>query len=90
MNTNINSIMSEYAKYQAMENEIAAILDSLKHDIIEYIKASGKEEIQGTEHKASYKSYKRDTFQKDRFMNDHPGMIDDYLKATNYNKFNFR
>ena len=53
---NIDSIMKELAEYIRMQEEAAAMVESLKDQLKERMTAAGVESLAGSEHKATYKA----------------------------------
>lgn len=53
---NIDSIMKELAEYIRMQEEAAAMVESLKDQLKERMTAAGVESLAGSEHKAAYKT----------------------------------
>ena len=53
---NIDTIMRELAQYTRLQEETAAIIDGLKDELKNIMRAQNTEVLQGTEHKASYKA----------------------------------
>lgn len=53
---NIDTIMAELAQYIRMQEEAAAMVESLKDQLKERMTAAGVESLAGSEHKATYKA----------------------------------
>lgn len=53
---NIDCIMRELAEYIRMQEEAAAMVESLKDQLKERMTAAGVESLAGSEHKATYKA----------------------------------
>lgn len=53
---NIDTIMAELAQYIRMQEEAAAMVESLKDQLKERMTAAGVESLAGSEHKATYRA----------------------------------
>lgn len=53
---NINAIMAELAQYIRMQEEAAAMVESLKDQLKAQMQAAGVDTLAGDEHKATYKA----------------------------------
>ena len=52
---NLDTIMAELAQYIRMQEEAAAMVESLKDQLKERMTAAGVESLAGSEHKATYR-----------------------------------
>ena len=52
---NLDTIMAELAQYIRMQEEAAAMVESLKAQLKERMTAAGVESLAGSEHKATYR-----------------------------------
>ena len=85
----INATMAELAQYIRMQEEAAAMVESLKDQLKERMTAAGVESLAGSEHKATYKtvtSYRVDTAAIKRDM---PEVAARYTKMTTTRRFTF-
>ena len=53
---NLDTIMAELAQYIRIQEEAAAMVESLKDQLKERMTAAGVESLAGSEHKATYKA----------------------------------
>ena len=86
---NYNEIMKELAEMKAMQNEIAAAVDELQNELKEYMQAAGKEVLQGSEHKATFKDVTSKRLDTKALKLDHPEVYDKYSKASTSMRFTF-
>ena len=86
---NYNEVMRELAEMKAMQNEIAAAIDELQAELKEYMQATGKEVLQGNEHKATYKDVTSKRLDTKALKLDLPEVYDKYAKASTSKRFNF-
>lgn len=52
----INAIFSELAQYTRIQEEAAAVVESLRDQIKEYMNAQGVDTLNGAEHKCTWKT----------------------------------
>lgn len=52
----INAIFSELAQYTRIQEEAAAVVESLRDVVKKYMQENGIETLAGSEHKATYKA----------------------------------
>ena len=86
---NIDSIMKELAEYIRMQEEAAAMVESLKDQLKERMTAAGVESLAGSEHKATYKavtSSRVDTTSLKKYL---PEIAARYTKTTTARRFTF-
>lgn len=86
---NIDAIMAELAQYIRMQEEAAAMVESLKDQLKERMTAAGVESLAGSEHKATYKavtSYRVDTTALKKEL---PEVAARYTKTTTTRRFTF-
>lgn len=86
---NINNIMAELAQYMRMQEETAAIIDSLKDKLKGYMIAEGLETLAGGEHKATYKNITCSRIDTTALKKDLPDIATKYTKSTNSMRFTF-
>ena len=72
-----------------MQNEINAAVDELQGELKEYMQQAGKEVLQGTEHKATWKDVTSSRLDTKALKLDHPDMYDKYTKKITSKRFNF-
>ena len=86
---NINTIMSELAKYNALMDETAAIIDGLKDEIKAYMVANNLDTLQGIEHEAIYKSVSSTRIDTKALKNELPEIATRYSVTSNSMRFTF-
>lgn len=86
---NIDSIMKELAEYIRMQEEAAAMVESLKDQVKERMTAAGVESLAGSEHKATYKAVTSSRVDTTRLKKDLPEIAARYTKTTTARRFTF-
>ena len=86
---NIDSIMKELAEYIRMQEEAAAMVESLKDQIKERMAAAGVESLAGSEHKATYKAVTSSRVDTTALKKDLPEIAARYTKTTTSRRFTF-
>lgn len=86
---NIDSIMKELAEYIRMQEEAAAMVESLKDQLKERMTAAGVESLAGAEHKATYKAVTSSRVDTTRLKKDLPEIAARYTKTTTSRRFTF-
>lgn len=85
----INDIMKELAEYIRMQEEAAAMVESLKDQIKERMTAAGVESLAGSEHKATYKAVTSSRVDTASLKKDLPEIAARYTKTTTARRFTF-
>lgn len=86
---NIDSIMKELSEYIRMQEEAAAMVESLKDQLKERMTAAGVESLTGSEHKATYKAVTSSRVDTTRLKKDLPEIAARYTKTTTARRFTF-
>ena len=86
---NIDSIMKELAEYIRMQEEAAAMVESLKDQLKERMTAAGVEFLAGSEHKATYKAVTSSRVDTAAIKRDMPEVAARYTKTTTARRFTF-
>ena len=86
---NIDSIMKELAEYIRMQEEAAAMVESLKDQLKERMAAAGVDSLTGSEHKATYKAVTSSRVDTTRLKKDLPEIAARYTKTTTARRFTF-
>lgn len=86
---NINQIMSELAQYIRMQEEAAAMVESLKDQIKAQMSAAGVDTLAGDEHKATYKAVTSSRVDTTALKRDLPEIAAQYTKTTTARRFTF-
>ena len=86
---NIDIIMKELAEYIRMQEEAAAMVESLKDQLKERMTAAGVESLTGSEHKATYKAVTSSRVDTTRLKKDLPEIAARYTKTTTARRFTF-
>lgn len=85
----INEIMKELAEYIRMQEEAAAMVESLKDQLKERMAAAGVESLAGSEHKATYKAVTSSRVDTTSLKKDLPEIAARYTKTTTARRFTF-
>lgn len=86
---NIDSIMKELAEYIRMQEEAAAMVESLKDQLKERMSAAGVDSLAGSEHKATYKAVTSSRVDTAAIKRDMPELAARYTKTTTTRRFTF-
>lgn len=86
---NINQIMAELAQYIRMQEEAAAMVESLKDQLKERMTAAGVESLAGSEHKATYKAVTSSRVDTTALKKELPEIAARYTKTTTARRFTF-
>ena len=86
---NINSIMAELAQYTRLQEEAAAMVDSLKDQLKQYMIENGVDTLTGAEHKATYKTVLGSRIDTTALKKDMPEIAAQYTKQTETKRFTF-
>ena len=86
---NIDAIMSELAQYIRMQEEAAAMVESLKDQLKERMAAAGVESLAGSEHKATYKAVTSSRVDTTALKKELPEIAARYTKTTTTRRFTF-
>lgn len=85
----IDTIMAELAQYIRMQEEAAAMVESLKDQLKERMTAAGGESLAGSEHKATYKAVTSSRVDTTALKKDLPEIAARYTKTTTAQRFTF-
>lgn len=86
---NIDSIMKELAEYIRMQEEAAAMVESLKDQLKERMTAAGVDTLAGSEHKATYKAVTSSRVDTTALKKELPEIAARYTKTTTARRFTF-
>lgn len=86
---NINAIMAELAQYIRMQEETAAMVESLKDQLKAQMQAAGMDTLAGDEHKATYKAVTSSRVDTSALKRDLPEIAAQYTKTTTARRFTF-
>ena len=86
---NLDTIMAELAQYIRMQEEAAAMVESLKDQLKERMTAAGVESLAGSEHKATYKTVTSSRVDTTAMKKDLPEIAARYTKTTTARRFTF-
>lgn len=86
---NLDAIMAELAQYIRMQEEAAAMVESLKDQLKERMTAAGVESLAGAEHKATYKAVTSTRADTTSLKKDLPEIAARYTKTTTARRFTF-
>ena len=86
---NIDTIMAELAQYIRIQEEAAAMVESLKDQLKERMTAAGVDSLAGSEHKATYKAVTSSRVDTAAIKRDMPEVAARYTKTTTTRRFTF-
>lgn len=86
---NVNQIMAELAQYIRMQEEAAAMVESLKDQLKAQMQAAGVDTLAGDEHKATYKAVTSSRVDTSALKRDLPEIAAQYTKTTTARRFTF-
>lgn len=86
---NIDAIMAELAQYIRMQEEAAAMVESLKDQLKAQMQAAGVDTLAGDEHKATYKAVTNSRVDTTALKRDLPEIAAQYTKTTTARRFTF-
>lgn len=86
---NINAIMAELAQYIRMQEEAAAMVETLKDQLKAQMQAAGVDTLAGDEHKATYKAVTSSRVDTTALKRDLPEIAAQYTKTTTARRFTF-
>lgn len=86
---NLDAIMAELAQYIRMQEEAAAMVESLKDQLKERMAAAGVESLAGSEHKATYKAVTSSRVDATALKKELPEIAAKYTKTTTARRFTF-
>lgn len=86
---NLDTIMAELAQYIRIQEEAAAMVESLKDQLKERMTAAGVESLAGSEHKATYKAVTSSRVDTTALKKDLPEIAAGYTKTTTARRFTF-
>ena len=86
---NIDIIMKELAEYIRMQEEAAAMVESLKDQLKERMAAAGVDSLAGSEHKATYKAVTSSRVDTTALKKELPDIAARYTKTTTTRRFTF-
>ena len=84
---NLDTIMAELAQYIRMQEEAAAMVESLKDQLKERMTAAGVESLAGSEHKATYKTVTSSRVDTTALKKELPEIAARYTKTTTSRRF---
>lgn len=85
----VNAIMTELAQYIRMQEEAAAMVESLKDQLKTQMQAAGVDTLTGDEHKATYKAVTSSRVDTSALKRDLPEIAAQYTKTTTARRFTF-
>lgn len=86
---NINEIMAELAQYKRLQEEAAAMVESLTDTLKQYMTENQLETLAGDEHKATYKTVTSSRIDTAALKKGHPDIATQYTKTTETKRFTF-
>ena len=85
----IDTIMADLAQYIRMQEEAAAMVESLKDQLKARMAAAGVESLAGSEHKATYKAVTSSRVDTTALKKELPEVAARYTKTTTTRRFIF-
>ena len=85
----INAIMAELAQYKRLQDEAAAMVESLTDTLKQYMADNRLETLTGTEHKATYKTVTSSRLDTAALKTALPDIAARYTKTTETKRFTF-
>ena len=85
----INAIMAELAQYKRLQDEAAAMVESLTDTLKQYMADNRLETLTGTEHKATYKTVTSSRIDTTALKRNAPDIAEKYTKTTETKRFTF-
>lgn len=85
----INAIMAELAQYTRLQEEAAAMVESLKDQLKNYMVENGLDVLTGSEHKATYKTVTSSRIDTSALKKALPEVAERYTKTSETKRFTF-
>lgn len=85
----VNAIFSEMAQYTRIQEEAAAVVESLRDQIKEYMQAQGVDTLNGTEHKCTWKTVSSSRIDTTALKRAAPDIAAAYTVKTESKRFTF-
>lgn len=85
----INEKFRELAQYKLMLEETKKEVETIEAEIKAYMEESGKDELIGDEHKATWREYQERRFDSTAFKKDHADMYEAYRVSQTKRPFKF-
>ena len=86
---NVNAIMTELAQYKRLQDEAAAMVESLTDTLKQYMADNRLETLTGTEHKVTYKTVTSSRIDTAALRKERPDIATQYTKTTETKRFIF-
>lgn len=86
----INDKLSAYAETVNFIDELKKEAETIKAEILEFMESKNLTELNGTEHKATYKTIISKRFDTKAFEKANPDLYNDFLTETESKRFNFK
>lgn len=86
---NINEIMAELAQYKRLQEEAAAMVESLTDTIKQHMAENQLDTLTGAEHKATYKTVVSSRIDTTALKKALPEVATAYTKTTETRRFTF-
>lgn len=85
----LDELMGELAQYIRMQEEAAAMVESLKDELKKRMESAGVDTLAGSEHKATYKAVTSSRIDTAALKRDAPEIAAKYTKTTETRRFLF-
>ena len=86
----INSKLSAYAETVNFIDELKKEAETLKAEILAFMESQNLTELNGTEHKATYKTIISKRFDSKALEKVNPALYNEFVKETETKRFNFK
>lgn len=85
----LDDLMGELAQYIRIQDEAAAMVESLKDELKKRMESAGVDTLAGSEHKATYKAVTSSRIDTAALKRDAPEIAAKYTKTTETRRFLF-
>ena len=85
----INAIMTDLAQYKRLQEDAAAMVESLTDTLKQYMADNRLETLTGTEHKVTYKTVTSSRIDTTALKRNFPEIAEKYTKTTETKRFTF-
>lgn len=86
---NVNETLQALAEYIRMKEELDGEIEALKDSLKAYMTENGTDTVNGTGHKATWKTVKSNRFDSAALKKDAPELYASYTVATESKRFTF-
>lgn len=87
---NVNDKMRELAQYTRMQEELNSLIEALKDELKAYMTAQGIEDLQGDEHRATWRIVPNSRIDAKTLKKELPEIAEKYTIHMNNRRFVFK